>query len=282
MSVGEVSRVRRLIPVAVAAALFAACSSWPPGRPGIAGGGGTSAGASGTGGTTGGAGHGSGVLEVRGAAGALGAAGNSGAAGTAGGPGATGFRGRERQRGHERICRVEQQGGRERIWRVEWGNWRGWICRDEWGSWRGWICGHEWRSWRGRRRLDARLDRRVRPRGGSAGAGCRDGSNPVTPSGRLFYEVTVSNVSAQAVSGVTLSVLLPASLQFNGATDANPDASCFNNNCAASTRPSWALGSLALGATQIVTGTLQVITSAVTDGDAIAHRSRSWAPGRAC
>jgi hypothetical protein len=94
-------------------------------------------------------------------------------------------------------------------------------------------------------------------------------SNPVTAAGRLFYEVTISNVTAQAMSGVSLSLLLPASLQFNGVADANPDASCYNNACAASTRATWTIGTLGAGMTQVVTINAQVISAAVTNGDSI-------------
>lgn len=271
MSVGEVSRVRRLIPVAVAAALFAACSSSPPGRPGgIAGGGGTSAGASGTGGTTGGAGHGSGGVGGSGAAGASGAAGNSGAAGTAGGPGATGSAGASGNAGTSGSAGSSSKAGASGSGGSSGGTGAGGSAGTSGGAGAGGSAGTSGGAGAGGVASTPGSTGAFVPAAGPLVLDVATASNPVTPSGRLFYEVTVSNVSAQAVSGVTLSVLLPASLQFNGATDANPDASCFNNNCAASTRPSWALGALAPGATQIVTVNAQVITSAVTDGDAIA------------
>lgn len=104
-------------------------------------------------------------------------------------------------------------------------------------------------------------------------------SNPVMPSGRLFYEVTISNVSAQVVNGVSLSLLLPASLQFNGAIDANPDSPCFNNACSANTRANWTIGTLGPGSSQTITINAQVIAAAVTDGDTISSSFTAMATG---
>jgi len=71
------------------------------------------------------------------------------------------------------------------------------------------------------------------------------------------------------MSGVSLALLLPASLQFNAGTDANPDASCYNGVCGASTRATWTIDTLSAGMTQVVTINAQVISAAVTSGDSI-------------
>jgi len=84
--------------------------------------------------------------------------------------------------------------------------------------------------------------------------------NPAVPGSRLLYTVTVTNTTARSVDGVTLWLLVPVGLQFHYANDADPNASTVSNFIAGS-QASWNLGTMAAGASQIVTINAQVLTS---------------------
>jgi uncharacterized repeat protein (TIGR01451 family) len=93
-------------------------------------------------------------------------------------------------------------------------------------------------------------------------------SSPVVPGGRLFYTMTVGNVSSHAVNGASLSLRVPNGLQFVYTTDAEPNATgCLT--CSANTTATWNLGTLAAGASRTLTVNAQVLQT-VGDGDSIA------------
>lgn len=78
--------------------------------------------------------------------------------------------------------------------------------------------------------------------------------NPVTIGGRALYTTTITNTSAGAVDGISLLLRVPTGLQFDATTHADPDSSaCGNWVCTASEEAVWTIGSLAPGASQIVT-----------------------------
>ena len=75
--------------------------------------------------------------------------------------------------------------------------------------------------------------------------------DPGTPRARgVRYSVKVGNISAQAVDGVTVSLLLPTGLQFHYADDSEPNTACGAYVCGANNQATWALGTLAAGEEQ--------------------------------
>jgi uncharacterized repeat protein (TIGR01451 family) len=106
-------------------------------------------------------------------------------------------------------------------------------------------------------------------------------SDPAAPGGRLLYTVTVGNVSTLAVAGVTVSMTVPAGLQFGNGADALPGSSnCHgsSNLCVPGDEVSWALGSLAAGASRSISINAQVLQT-VGNGDSIAATFKLVATG---
>jgi uncharacterized repeat protein (TIGR01451 family) len=88
--------------------------------------------------------------------------------------------------------------------------------------------------------------------------------NPAVPGNRLLYTATITNTTARSVDSVTLLLLVPVGLQFHYTADVDPDTSSGWNTSGLFTAGSeayWSLGTLAAGATQIVTINAQVLTS---------------------
>jgi uncharacterized repeat protein (TIGR01451 family) len=88
--------------------------------------------------------------------------------------------------------------------------------------------------------------------------------NPAVPGNRLLYTATVTNTTARSVDSVSLIYLVPVGVQFNYANDADPNATtgCSSNgNCSAGAEVYWNLGTMAAGASQIITINAQVLTS---------------------
>ena len=86
--------------------------------------------------------------------------------------------------------------------------------------------------------------------------------NPASGGNRLLYTATVTNSAARAVDGVVLFLRVPTGLQFNDQNDADPNSSvCSNHVCVAGAEATWSLGSMAAGATQIVTLNAQVLST---------------------
>lgn len=78
------------------------------------------------------------------------------------------------------------------------------------------------------------------------------GSSQVAPGGQMLYTITATNNSARAIDKVALMMRLPGTMQFNGAADAEPDASCYGG-CTPYNEASWDLGTLEAGMNKIVT-----------------------------
>lgn len=90
------------------------------------------------------------------------------------------------------------------------------------------------------------------------------GANPIpaVPGARTLYTATVTNTAARAVDGVSLLLRVPNGLQFNYINDADPNSS----GCGACTwggEASWAIGSMAPGAKQIITINPQIVSTVV-------------------
>lgn len=78
--------------------------------------------------------------------------------------------------------------------------------------------------------------------------------SPIVLGGRVLYTTTIKNISERAIDAVTLSVRVPDGLSFVYTTDADPNsAACGNSVCSGAEEAVWALGTLAPGATRIVT-----------------------------
>jgi hypothetical protein len=97
--------------------------------------------------------------------------------------------------------------------------------------------------------------------------------NPVTIGGRVLYTTTITNTSAGAVDGISLLLRVPTGLQFAATTHADPDSSaCVNGSCTASEEAVWTLGSLAPGASRIVT--VNPLFSGISGGSVVTTNSR--------
>lgn len=83
---------------------------------------------------------------------------------------------------------------------------------------------------------------------------------PATPGGRTLYTAVVTNTAARSIDGVSLYLRTPNGLQFNYVNDADPNSSgcgtCTNGGEAA-----WNIGSMAAGASQIITINPQVLST---------------------
>jgi len=83
---------------------------------------------------------------------------------------------------------------------------------------------------------------------------------PATPSGRTLYTAVVTNTAARSVDGVSLFFRTPNGLQFVYSSDADPDSSgC--SVCTNGGEASWNIGSMAAGASQIITINPQVLST---------------------
>ncbi|MCP5009939.1 MAG: DUF11 domain-containing protein, partial [Aestuariibacter sp.] len=77
---------------------------------------------------------------------------------------------------------------------------------------------------------------------------------PVASSGILAYTITVTNNFGLPVNDVNVLLRVPAELSFTPNTDTVPISSnCGNNVCTATEEASWTLGTMAAGATQVIT-----------------------------
>jgi hypothetical protein len=88
--------------------------------------------------------------------------------------------------------------------------------------------------------------------------------SPATPGNRLLYTATVTNTAARSVDSVQLFLRVPVGLQFNYINDADPDTTGYCSGstvCSAGTEAFWSLGTMAAGASQIITINAQVLTS---------------------
>jgi len=95
-------------------------------------------------------------------------------------------------------------------------------------------------------------------------------ADPVAPSGRLLYEITVGNVSLTPVDDVRVLLRVPTGVQFNYSADAEPDSAayCGNAVCSENEEASWSLGTLAAGSTATIVVNAQVLAT-VSQGAAI-------------
>jgi hypothetical protein len=71
---------------------------------------------------------------------------------------------------------------------------------------------------------------------------------------------------------------VPTGLQFNGVSDADPDSSCYNSNCAADVESMWTLGTIAPGASVSVEVNTEV-AAGLEDGTLISARPTVAATG---
>jgi uncharacterized repeat protein (TIGR01451 family) len=297
MSVGVVSRVQGLISIAFTAALFAACSSSPPGRPdggtGGTGGTGGSAGEIGTGkggnagsqaGAGGSGGHGTGGAGGSSAAGASGGAGNGGLAGAAGGAGASGNAGANGLAGASGNAGTNGSGG---VSGNAGANGSAGSSGKAGTNGSAGTTGSAGTSGSGG----------VSGNAGATGSGGSGGgyqppassltfdvsttSDPAVPGGRLLYTVTVGNTATVAAAGVSVTWLLPVGLQFNYINDTEPNVTgnCAGSaTCAANTQATWTIGALAAGSTRTIVINAQVLAT-VGDGDTIAASFKLSATG---
>jgi uncharacterized repeat protein (TIGR01451 family) len=83
--------------------------------------------------------------------------------------------------------------------------------------------------------------------------------SPAAPGARVLYTTTITNTSARAIDGVAVLLRVPAGLQFNYITDAEPNTGC--GNCVGGSEAAWTLGTLAAGGSQIVTVNAMVLAT---------------------
>jgi hypothetical protein len=103
--------------------------------------------------------------------------------------------------------------------------------------------------------------------------------HPAVPAGRVLYTITVSNVSAREVDAVGLRMIIPQGIDFSTVGDAEPDSSyCGNGVCSATEEATWALGTIAAGASRTVHVNGYVPPSTVSDGVLINATFRVDAP----
>jgi len=72
-------------------------------------------------------------------------------------------------------------------------------------------------------------------------------NGPVRAEGRALYTMTVSNVSPQSMDDVSVVYTVPAELQFDAESDAEPNVEGCETTCTDGLEASWALGTLAGG-----------------------------------
>jgi uncharacterized repeat protein (TIGR01451 family) len=78
-------------------------------------------------------------------------------------------------------------------------------------------------------------------------------ANPVVANEWVTYTLSVSNLSALPVDGVSVLLRVPAELSFNDSMNADPDAgNCSSQGCTPAEEAVWALGTLAAGETRTI------------------------------
>jgi len=83
---------------------------------------------------------------------------------------------------------------------------------------------------------------------------------PATPGGRTLYTAVVTNTAARTIDAVSLFFRTPNGLQFNYANDADPNSSgC--GTCVNGGEATWSIGSMAAGASQIITINPQILST---------------------
>jgi len=103
--------------------------------------------------------------------------------------------------------------------------------------------------------------------------------SPIAPGARLGYTMTVTNTAARAIDGVTVMFRLPIGMQFSAAGDAQPNSSsCGNGACTAGEEAYWTLGTMAAGATQLITLNA-LIGATVLQGSLVSITTRTTATG---
>ena len=99
------------------------------------------------------------------------------------------------------------------------------------------------------------------------------------PGNRLLYTATLTNTSARSVDGVGIFVRLPVGLQFHYINETEPNAACSTGiNCTVGAEASWTIGSMAAGATQMITINALVL-AALLDGNLIPSPFYLYATG---
>ena len=104
--------------------------------------------------------------------------------------------------------------------------------------------------------------------------------DPVESNGIFDYIITVINGSAIPVNNVTVQLRVPTEASFHGSIDAQPDTTsggCLSG-CTAESEAFWNLGTIAAGATQIITIDADV-AAALGDGTLIVSPFRVTATG---
>jgi hypothetical protein len=77
--------------------------------------------------------------------------------------------------------------------------------------------------------------------------------SPAVPGQRILYTATITNTSARSIDGIALMARVPRGLQYHYTTDADPDsANCGNSTCSEGEEGFFSLGSLAPGASALV------------------------------
>jgi hypothetical protein len=94
---------------------------------------------------------------------------------------------------------------------------------------------------------------------------------PVAPGSRLLYTATITNTSARSIDGVNIFIRVPIGLQFHYINDVSPriTVNCSGSaTCAVGDEAGWTIGSMAAGASQIITVNALVLTT-LLDGSLI-------------
>jgi len=99
--------------------------------------------------------------------------------------------------------------------------------------------------------------------------------DPVHPGERIVYALTVSNVGASTLTGVTLTDLVPNNTTVARIDISAPGACPFGVICLAGSTLSWSLGSLAPGLSRTVQFTAVVDTNNAPAAGTVIHNSAS-------
>lgn len=102
--------------------------------------------------------------------------------------------------------------------------------------------------------------------------------DPAEPGGRVLYTLTLSNISAQPVSGVSVLLRVPEELSFRVGDIVPNDARCSNGTCSPGEEAIWLPGTLAPGETQTISINA-IVDGAFGDGELIATPVRVTATG---
>ena len=100
----------------------------------------------------------------------------------------------------------------------------------------------------------------------------------VGAGGSLGYTITLTNNYGLPVDDMTMILRVPDSISFYRAADVEPDCACRYNTCGSEDEAVWELGTLAAGASQVITINAAV-DSAVDDGNLIVAPFRVTADG---